>query len=124
MKKRTKQGIAKVEYIARKDKIDEMIRQGYNYKTIYDFLVEKTEMTMSYRTFVYHINPRKKKKENTHVIATPVQTQNPVTQQVKQVVQQKPQQQVTTETNVNDGTVVVGREEQRKRTRKSLDDLI
>ena len=57
MEKESKPRIArnagKVQFLARKEVISEMISQGYNYRNIHDRLVQEHQATMSYHTFCF-----------------------------------------------------------------------
>lgn len=66
MKKESKQKIArnagKVQFLARREVINEMLSQGYNYRNIHDRLVSEHQATLSYHCFCFwmrHFTARK-----------------------------------------------------------------
>ncbi len=57
MKEESKPRIArnagKVQFLARKEVIRDMLSQGYNYRNIHERLVKEHQATMSYHTFCF-----------------------------------------------------------------------
>lgn len=55
MEKRMRKGMARVEFRAARETIEDMLEKGYNYRLIYEFLFENGKITMSYRSFWQYI---------------------------------------------------------------------
>lgn len=70
--------MARIEFFAVKEDIEDLIRRGYNFKLAYEKLKNEGRITMSFDAFYGHLNPRKKKASSLQ------QTQPPATNQLPQ----------------------------------------
>ena len=73
-KQKIAKNAGKVQFLANKDVIREMLSQGHNYRNIYECLVKEYHVTMSYHTFCFWMrnttkqNPEKIFEKNPTVL--------------------------------------------------------
>lgn len=71
---RIRSGMGRVEYLANKDLIHDLLRQGYTLVSIHEKLKEKGKLTLSYSTLNGLVKPpkRKSKKKKSDLLASDV----------------------------------------------------
>lgn len=66
-KRKIARNAAKVEFLANAEEVTAMLDKGFNKLNVYKALAEQGRLTMSYRSFCWHLqqlkNPKKEKKQ-------------------------------------------------------------
>jgi hypothetical protein len=66
-----RRGKCRIEYFAMKEEINQLSAKGWMWRHIYDLLVSKEKITMSYCTFLRYVHAKPTPRSNANPAPTP-----------------------------------------------------